>query len=452
MIESTSNNDNDEDIQNDRIVNSSPVFAKQSDKSPMFTKNSGKSPMCAKTSEPSSIFAKTSVPSSMFVKKLSFTERLELFEKDMLNGFTADIPDELLTQSQNPMQSQESIELSDDEINYSMRNGAKNVIQVDDDDEDEGDNHQDDDHQDDDHQDDEHQDSDHQDNDHQDDAGNENDNVNTNDNIIWTNGFNTEDDFIWANDVNMNDDDNNYMQSNPMEFNFRDSSSNLETEANLVDKSVCNIFEKTFETHNYSPVVDVVKQKSFGSKSFKKVNSESVLRSHYDNPLPSTSKLTPTKHDRNVENESPIKLNSSPFSQPTQEIRMDLSNDEYHIRTGSVTPKPNYEEMDTVAIEMELRKYGLKPSLRRRQAIICLEYIYNRTHPFIENVDDIDDPRKEPPIEESNEPVDDQANDPQINFNVGFTACNLTDERFKRHSEEKIFLPSNLRAKVKIFG
>lgn len=432
MIESTSNKDNDEDIQNDRIVNSSPVFAKKPDQSPMF----------AKTSEPSSMSAKTPEPSSMFVKKLSFTERLELFEKDMLNGFTADIPDELLTQSQNPMQSQESIELSDDEINYSMRNGAKNVIHVDDDDEDEGDDHLDDDHQDYDHQNDGDGDCDK-------DAENENHNVNTNDNIIWTNGFNTDDDFIWANDVNMNDDDN-YMQSNPMEFNFRDSSSNLETEANLVDKSVCNIFEKTFETHNYSPVVDVIKQKS--SKSFKKVNSESVLRSHYDNPVPSTSKLTPTKHDRSAEYKSPIKLNSSPFSQPTQEIRMDLSNDEYHIRTGSITPKPNYEEMDTIAIEMELRKYGLKPSLRRRQAIICLEYIYNRTHPFIENVDDIDDPGKEAPIEESNEPVDDQVTDPQINFNVGFTACNLTDERFKTHSEEKIFLPSNLRAKVKIFG
>lgn len=351
-----------------------------------------------------SIKSAEEIPS--LTKKLSFTERLAMYDMD--TDFTADIPDEYLSQSQsqNPMQSQESIDLSDDEINYSMQKCATNAI--------------------------------HDEND-----------CDTDDDIIWANDV--EDNLIWANDINMEDEC--YNPPNPMEFNFRGDSenSNLETEADLVNQSVCNIFEKTFE-HNWSPVVEVSKRTSIGAKTLKKVNSETALRSKYDNPTPSTSsKLTPIKQNA-FHYESPAKMNNSPFSQPALETRMDLSNDEYHIHVGSVTPKPDYGKMDTIALRTELQKYGLKPSLSKTHAIICLENIYNRTHPFMENTNNCGNSQKqEKQTKDTNaatHDVDEPVNEPQINFNVGFTACNLVDDKFKSRSQEKIFLPSNLRAKV----
>lgn len=300
-----------------------------------------------------------------------------MFEKDVLNGFKTDIPDEYLSQS--VQQSQESIVLSDDEINYSMNHGA---IHGDDD-----------------------------------------------------------DDFPHF----------HYDLPSPMEFNFRDSSSNVETEENLVNQSVCHIFEKTFE-HIDSPSNHSTKKISLGAKSLKKVNSETVLSSRYGNATPSTStsnmyriKLTPDKTS---------KPNNSPASQSTADTRMDLSNDDYIIRVGSITPKPNYDQMDAITLEMELRKYGLRPGLRRRQAIICLDYIYNRTHPFMESNDlqpapttQTDSSNKSKELK-AVENCSDEPKDPQINFNVGFAAHNLADERFKSRNVDRVFLPSAPRAKV----
>lgn len=332
------------------------------------------------------------------VKKLSFTERLELFENDMENGFTGNIPAEYLSQSQQQL-SQESIDLSDDEINYSMRNGTMHAI----------------------------------------DGNSPNMDYMTNDRFHF---------------------------SSPIEFNFRDtdSNSNLETEEKLVNQSICNVLEKTFEQIG-SPISTGTKRKSKGGKSLKKVNSETVLSSRYANAVPSTSgsntnrfMLSPIKKCKLANIISPSKPNNSPISQPTAETRMDLSNDDYYIRVGSISPKPNYEEMDTATLETELRKYGLKPSLRRRQAIICLEYIYNRTHPFMESVNDLDQsPGKyqekdsENVTENNNQDAAENKNgakNSQINFNIGFATHNLVDEKFKNRGVAKVFLPSVPRAKV----
>lgn len=329
----------------------------------------------------------TSVESSengeVLTKKLSFTERLELYEKDMMNGFTAELPAECYSNSQSQMQSQESIVLSDDEINYSINKGGEH----------------------------------------------EPDRLEQVDNIA-------DNEFY------------NYYLPSPIDFNLLDPNSNLEPEEKLMNQSVCNILEKTFE-HGNSPVGASTKRKSIGAKSLKKVNSETVLGSRYGNVMPSTStsttnrfKLMPDKPNRTPENKSkPLS------SQPTVETRTDLSNEDYYIRLGSVSPKPNYEQMDTTTIELELRKFGLKPSLRRRQAIICLEYIYNRTHPVLENVTHL------PEITQMTETKDipkynDEDSGREINFNIGFSAYNLVDEVIKKHEVNRIFLPSALRAKV----
>lgn len=326
---------------------------------------------------------------SSLTKKLSFTERLELFEKDLLNGFTDDIPAEYLNrsqlnQSQELAQSQESIVLSDDEINYSMNEGGVHVME---------------------------------------------------------------------DDLNEDEDYYNCYIPSPIEFNLVESTSYAETDEKLVNQSVCNILEKTFE-HASSPISTLTKRKSAGAKTLKKVNSDMVLESHYNHDIPSAStsnlKLTPQKSYKMIDFNSPVKQRNSPLSQKTIETRMDLSNDEYCIRVGCVTPKPNYDEMDTNALEMELRKFGLKPALRRRQAIICLEYIYNRTHPFMENTSDSENPPKSQRIKESKDIPDstDVISDPKINYNIGFAVHGLVDEKFKRKEVTKVFLPSALRAKV----
>lgn len=330
--------------------------------------------------------------SASLTKKLSFTERLELYERDMLNGFTDDLPAECYTQAQSQYQiqsqlnqSQESISLSDDEINYSMKKGAVHAME--------------------------------------------------------------DDDFYMEDDNRIYD----YPIPSPIDFNLDDANSNQESDEKLMNQSVCNILEKTFD-HCQSPIAKVAKTQKIGAKTLKKVNSEKVLGSRYGSEIPSTStsttnrvRLTPDKSTLDLK--SPTKTKSSPFSQPIAETRTDLSNEEYIIHVGSVSPKPNYEEMDVSQLEMELRKFGLKPSLRRRQAIICLEYIYNRTHPIMENFVEIENsPRKNECKDIPND--NDEDSGKKINFNIGFGAHNLVDDTFKSREVNKIFLPSSLRAKV----
>lgn len=56
----------------------------------------------------------------------------------------------------------------------------------------------------------------------------------------------------------------------------------------------------------------------------------------------------------------------------------------FSIKCGSnVSPKPDYIRMDSPTRGEHLRKFGLKP-LKRHKAIICLEHIYNRLHPFVD--------------------------------------------------------------------
>lgn len=293
-------------------------------------------------------------------KKLSFTERLKLFEEDIENGFTAD-HDQL---------SQESIVLSDDEINYSMitdrkRDSNESVKSID------------------------------------------------------------KDDIIVI---------------DPMEFDKNEYMPTAETEERLVNNSVCSIFERTFENATGSPLVQRVKPKSSFSKTLKKVNSETVF----------TTRLTGPKTREQPFNEYHISPKHSQSSQSMKDVPMDLSDDNYIIRVGSVSPKPNYEEMDMITLETELRKFGLKPSLRRRQAIICLDYIYNRTHPFMLSVS----PESGSPVKacKSNElgtSTQKRSIESQLNFNIGFGNYNLVDEIFKQSNVDQIYLPSWPRAKVR---
>lgn len=299
-------------------------------------------------------------------KKLSFTERLKLYEEDLENGFTANIQIDHLHRNQ---LSQESILLSDDEINYSMISDLKRD----------------------------------------------------------------------SNELVKSVDEDDLIVINLIEFEKNEYMPTAEIEERLVNDSVCNIFERTFENATGSPLVQKVKPKSSFSKTLKKINSETVF----------AARLTSPKTKEQPFNEYHVSPKHSQSSQSKNDVPMDLSDENYIIRVGSVSPKPNYEQMDTIALETELRKFGLKPSLRRRQAIICLDFIYNRTHPFMLS----DSPECGSPVKacKSNEPgtsAQKRSNESQLNFNIGFGAYNLVDEKFKQTKVDQIYLPSWPRAKV----
>lgn len=52
------------------------------------------------------------------------------------------------------------------------------------------------------------------------------------------------------------------------------------------------------------------------------------------------------------------------------------------VRTTNVTPQPDYEQMDSPKVALELKKYGIK-TMKRKRGIQLLKYIYDATHPFV---------------------------------------------------------------------
>lgn len=297
-------------------------------------------------------------------KKLSFTERLKLYEEDLENGFTADIQIDHLDRDQ---LSQESIVLSDDEINYSMITDRK----------------------------------------------------------------------LDSSDSAKGIDEDDIIVIDPIEFEKNDYMPTAEAEEKLVNNSVSNIFERTFENASGSPFAEKAKPKSSFSKTLKKVNSERVFTARLTKEQPLNEYHVAPKHAQS--------------SQSKNDVPTDLSDENYIIRVGSVSPKPNYEKMDTIALETELRKFGLKPSLRRRQAIICLDYIYNRTHPFmlIDSHVVSGSPVKAGQSDAPGTSGLKRTNESQLNFNIGFGVYNLVDEKFKQSQVNQIYLPSWPRAKVR---
>lgn len=310
-------------------------------------------------------------------KVLSFTEKLEIYDNDVINGFNLDVPTFEPEASQNLSQLSQESAISDNEVNYSI-------------------------------------------------------NVESNRNYYTECKSPAMHDGL--------DEMNSFGYSDPIEFNLRENGFDLNVDDNLVNKSVCNILEKTFD-HGSSPVSKSKAKSSAGIGTFKKTYSESVLSSRFG-PPESSSRCNPNLN-RIGEFRTPTK---STVSSSSKSPAIDLSNDDYIIRIGSVSPKPNYEQMDKAELEMELRKFGLKPSMSRRHAIICLDYIYIRTHPFLANVVEQQSPKTQSTQHDDlkTKPQKDSA----INFNVGFSTHNLADERFKTSNQDRIILPSRPRAKV----
>lgn len=203
-----------------------------------------------------------------------------------------------------------------------------------------------------------------------------------------------------------------------------------EKESEFVNQSVCDLLTRSFalpsESSNESPKL----KKKRPNESWKKSVSEQVLK------------------PKSIDHCN--KLNSFTQRASGSHEEVDVSNDKYIIRIGTVPSKPNYEKMDLESLQEELRKFGLKKSLRRRQAVIVLDYIYNRTHPYVESSSipaSNSSRRMESRGKTQTDPTKKNTKEPEINFNAGFSKDDLVDARFKRSSVERYLLPSCPRSK-----
>lgn len=56
----------------------------------------------------------------------------------------------------------------------------------------------------------------------------------------------------------------------------------------------------------------------------------------------------------------------------------------FEVRTRDVTPPPDYNSMNDIKLEWEMKKYGLKYIKKKEDRIKILNYIYTTTHPSVE--------------------------------------------------------------------
>lgn len=152
------------------------------------------------------------------------------------------------------------------------------------------------------------------------------------------------------------------------------------------------------------------------------------------------TKSSPTTNWKKSVSELHITPKCDNFASTAKHKQKDMSNEKYIIHIGTNSSKPNYEKLDQKALQEELSKFGLKKSLRRYQAIIVLEYIYNRTNPFIEDLN-----ISETKANEVKDKMEKKEN--SIDFNVGFSKDNLVDQKFNENPPNDFYLPPNPRSK-----
>lgn len=83
-----------------------------------------------------------------------------------------------------------------------------------------------------------------------------------------------------------------------------------------------------------------------------------------------------------------IKSNFTSIDKNSKDFEEVTLNGRIYLVRPCTSPKPDFVNMSENEILLHLYKYGLK-KLKRTQAIKILEYIYNQTHPLIEDSDEV---------------------------------------------------------------
>lgn len=182
------------------------------------------------------------------------------------------------------------------------------------------------------------------------------------------------------------------------------------TDTALVNRSVRDIFEKDFIANASvsSPTCTKLTRTTsdiLGIGNLDRHSASSSLR--HSNKFrefidDSSAALTKTSFDeydefdqlvhgtsvKNTRSELPTTCTKrpEPIVPPSEDMQFEIHHDGavFNVKCGgAVSPKPNYELMDSPTRLIELHRFGLR-KLPKRQAIICLEHIFNRTHPIVE--------------------------------------------------------------------
>lgn len=266
----------------------------------------------------------------------------------------------------------------------------------------------------------------------------------------------------------------------------------------FVNQSISRIFESSFKYKKHT----LTRTPQSNVSKFRKTQSEVFPEHHFDLDMDMGMDDSGEVVEHNV-NDSPLVISNSQYQKlsdefdrlvygtpqcattkqpktPRQsiavvnqrqrstidELALDMSNENYIIKIGSILAKPDYESMTMDEILEESKKYGLKLSLKRRQAIICLEHIYNRTHPYVEYTVKTSGAKSSrgrsgsiaggalTQSKQCDAISDDlkslKANQTKIDFNIGFACDNIVAPIYNGAGDDnlQIFLPSNPRAKV----
>lgn len=86
-------------------------------------------------------------------------------------------------------------------------------------------------------------------------------------------------------------------------------------------------------------------------------------------------------------NENILQNSEEKISYNDKDFEKVIYNGRVYLVRYCTSPKPDYVNMDENEILKHLYKYGLK-KMKRTQAIKILEYLYNQTHPLIEDSDE----------------------------------------------------------------
>lgn len=118
----------------------------------------------------------------------------------------------------------------------------------------------------------------------------------------------------------------------------------------------------------------------------------------------SSNELTCPEISKEIDNHfTPIQDDS--FAKSDMVLAEKNGNNDYNFKDVTVngrvysvrycnSPKPDFVHLDEDEILKHLYKYGLK-RLKRAQAIKMLEYLYNQTHPLIEEDDEVQSPEED---------------------------------------------------------
>ncbi|KAJ6642934.1 Structure-specific endonuclease subunit SLX4 [Pseudolycoriella hygida] len=153
-------------------------------------------------------------------------------------------------------------------------------------------------------------------------------------------------------------------------------------------------------------------------------------------------KLVKSRHGSSVD----VSASSILRHMQTNQFVVESMDQIYEVKTGKlVSPKPDYEIMDAPTLLEHLKMYGLK-AMSKRKAVICLEHIYNRLHPFVElNEDDDVDNILCQKKTQSIQPVK-RIDDMEISYEVYKSLANSYFDVLQE-KEDVFYLPSIPRAK-----